>query len=307
MAKTLCVLLAALLLLTVSAGCTPKDDSFAIATPSPSDNHMSGPTPEEAPEPSLPPDSVFIPQSPYDADAVWRAVDWVREREYEVTYWSAIPHMSEFAYLFNEGNAAYREGHYGEAVEIYLDIIEQCPTHYGAINNAALSFIQMEEYESALRYCMLNRVLNPGFYAGWVNLLVAGHALGIRISELSDIIFDEFDSQSMWSYLSDMESDFPEQSWLENAVMMSYLYNSVYADMEYQPDIYGEEAERLDIDFVSGIITEEEYEQRRLELYIEEIESALTWIGGDHPYDEDIQLLLEYFAALRILRERQQK
>lgn len=308
--KNLCILLAAVLIFPAFAGCAAKRAAESPEPPSESQSASSA-LPESAaeePEPPPPPDSVFVSQSPANPYAVWEAADLVRGKLEEINNTGEpMPDASMFSSEFNEGNAAYRNGDYDLARIIYTNVLENCPAHSGAINNLALTLMQLGYYEDALYYCILNRVLNPGFYAGWINLQVAGHALGFRPSVLQELLGEEFtDFPSIFSYQYEMESDFPDQTVRDCAIMVAYLYNAVYADMEYEPELDDIAAMDLEMALEAGELTEEEYESQKLELYMDGLESSMNALAESNPEDKDIQLLLEYLTGLRTLRERQQ-
>lgn len=307
--KSICILLAAVLIFSVFAGCAAKpaeDVPESSSEAPPISSSLPELVIEEAPPP--PPDSVFVPGSPANPDAVREASEWVRGQLGQINdTGEPMPDASIFSAGFNEGNTAYRNGDYELAKTIYLDVITGCPAHSGAINNLALTLIQLEYYEDALRYCILNRVLNPGFYAGWVNLQVAGHALGFRPSALQELLEQEFtDFPSILSYQDAIASDFPDQSVWDSAIMVACLYNNIYADMEYEPELNDVTTMDIETALAAGELTEEEYESRKLELYMDGLEESMKSLAESNPDDKDIQLLLDYLSALRTLRERQE-
>lgn len=311
--KSVCALLAAALLLSVFVGCAKEAEKerseasrAASVSASSAPPEVSEPEPESEP---APPDTVFVPARQSDPEVITAAAEWVKEQVVIVNA-LAPPLASPEAYFtrFEEGNAAYKSGDYGAAIELYADLIDDCPTHNGAINNLALAYLQTEEYELALRYCLLNRVLNPGFYAGWINLQVAGHALGFRPSSLQDLLNEEFEEfPSIFDYREIIETDFPDQDLWNSAMMVAYLYNNIYADMEYDPLLDDETMNEMRSALASGVLTEKQYAQRMLVTYMDNLEESMKTLAESHPEDEDIVLLREYLAALQVLRERQQQ
>ena len=288
-----------------AATTTTTRRSAATASPSPRKTPSRTATATPRPTPT-PPDSVFAPTEPKKADAVIEAAAWVRKRVDAINDTGVpVPDAGDFSTMFYAANAEYREGNYAEAKTIYLDLLDSIPGHSGGMNNLALTFIQLEDYESALQYCILNRVLNPGFYAGWINLVVAGHALGFRPAELQTVLSEELDEfPSIFAHSEQMESDFPDQDAMNNVIMLAYLYNVLYADMEHEPVMSGAKMENLDRERASGKITEAEYTKTLLDMYLSEIESALNNMVDKHPEDEDAILLMEYYKALSVLRNR---
>lgn len=305
--KRLSILLAAAMLFTALVGCTTQneDDTDAMRSPSQIPAATSTPLPDQPL--TLPPDSVFTPQPAGAPDIVHAAAKWAQDRQDDLNDIGVFPDIGDFSFMFSEANAAYRSEEFTLAKGLYEDILAMCPAHHGAINNLALTLMQLGEYESALQYCVLNRSANPSFYAGWVNLLIAGHALGFRPSELFSILEEEYDNDfpGIFEYAEAMERDFPEQNLMSNVVMMAYLYNLLYADMEYVPELTTEESERLAMQYVTGEMTELEYNQKMLEMYMDMLGKSLDSLTEDNPEDSDAQLLLEYFNALYMLRERQ--
>jgi hypothetical protein len=283
--KEICFILTAVLLLTALIGCQTQAEGLPPpieATPDLPNQNNEANTSEPIHTPEILPDSVFSPKTPGDPYIIREAALWVREQQdwLNTRFGNEVPDPDAYAVLFSEANSAYKRGDNGEAISLYLDIIYECPTHRGAINNVALAYMHWGWDEEALKYCILNRVLNPSFYIGWVNLLVAGHSLGFRPSELQVLLEEEFyPFHSILHYIDEMESDMMSQDSILNSVTLAYYYNLHYANMEYDFDLYG-----IDLDGIWD---------------------ALLWIAQDQPDDKDVQLLMEYFLALRTLRERQ--
>ena len=223
-----------------------------------------------------PRDTVFSTRKPPNPEAVSEAAAWVRNQLEFINDNEAMSQdPGQFSKRFNEGNAAYRRGDYKQAEVIYQEIAEKCPWHFGALNNLALTLLQLEKNEPALRYCILNRMVNPGFYAGWINLDVAGHAMGFSPSELESMLDKEFDGfPKLEDYISKMSDDMTAADYNDNALMFAHLYNLLYADMEFDGDIG-------------------------------EMDSRMKSLLEKNPVDEDAQHLQKYWSILRILRQRQ--
>ena len=223
-----------------------------------------------------PEDTVFSARKPPYPEAVSEAAAWVRDQlEFYNDNEALSQDPGQFSRRFNEGNAAYRRGDYKQAEAIYQEIADKCPWHFGAVNNLALTLLQLEKNDWALRYCILNRMVNPGFYAGWINLDVAGYAMGFSPSGLENMLAKEFDKfPKLEDYIDRMSGDMTAADYNDNALMFAHLYNLLYADMEFDGEI-------------------------------NEMDKRMKSLLEENPADEDAQHLQKYWSILRILRQRQ--
>ena len=307
---------AVLLLTVILFGCGSDD----ITATTPSVETTPSPVPPVAatpsPEPVLPPDTIFEPQTPRNPAFFESMIQQIMEhKETHTDVGDLTETRDSQTSLFNLANEAYRNGDYNDAIGIYGEVLALNPAHSGARNNTALALLQIGDNESALYNCVLNLVYNPGFYVGWVNLLIAGHALGYRPSELQDLLYEAFpDFPVMVNYQDKMADDMDNQDSSTNVVMFAFFYNKIYAEMEYAPEaglglglVNPGTADELRRDLEEGSITQEEYDEQLHQLYMESLMDHLNNIEHYWPGDKDFQLLKEYLSALITLRERQQK
>ena len=160
-------------------------------------------------------------------------------------------------------------------------------------------------HEEALRYSLLSGVLHPGFLGGRVNLTVALHALGYEQQKAYDAIAEaEIGYPDFASFMEGIVESGEEEP--ENhPLFRSYIYNSIYSNMEQEvrENADPEQREQDDLALAAGEVTEEELAAEHLAGWMDAWEESLEELMADSPEDTDYPALLEYLQGLRKLRE----
>jgi len=118
---------------------------------------------------------------------------------------------------YKAGNKLFRQGKYSEALGRYKQVLKEEPYHADALNNAALTCLELKDNQQALQYSLTAVVLYPKYSELNLNLEAACVATGYDFSNLVYSI-DGYTAISV----SDLQStDF----------MDADIYNSVYADI----------------------------------------------------------------------------
>ena len=188
--------------------------------------------------------------------------------------------------LLNAFNELYRAGDEQGAYVYYLTHQESFLSSCWMLNNVGLALLQLGKNKEALTLFMAIQFRNPhGQPESLINLLIAGHALGIdpldlltEVGMTPDAIRESFASK--------------EYSASEiNSLIDALCYNVIYMKLEH-PRLTATPSQAMQKQDLTTLL---QYETQGT--------TVLSMLRYMSQQDEDAKALLEYAEALMILRE----
>jgi len=120
---------------------------------------------------------------------------------------------------FIAGNSHFKQGQYQAALDKYKSVLTKIPYHYGALNNAALACLELNQSEKALQYALTAIELYPTDQELYLNAQAACVAAGYSLDELS-------------TAYANYPGHMVHVDEIDRSVENAFLYNEQYAGIE---------------------------------------------------------------------------
>jgi len=118
---------------------------------------------------------------------------------------------------YKAGNKLFRQGKYREALDKYQQVLKEEPYHADALNNAALTCLELNDNQRALEYSLTAVVLYPKYSELNLNLEAACVATGYSLDDIA---------YNIDGYTAIAASDLKTTDFMD-----ADIYNSIYADI----------------------------------------------------------------------------
>ncbi|MDL2319336.1 hypothetical protein LJC74_09775 [Eubacteriales bacterium OttesenSCG-928-A19] len=183
---------------------------------------------------------------------------------------------------FAEGNDAYNEARYEDAIDAYTRYLTMYPRDWQAYNNRALCAMQLGYFRDALSDTMvaywIGDVVRP---EALLNLLVAGHGLGFDAAVLLHAMRVDT-AVDVATPLTEIYTDAEAR----NAIVEALAFNIAYAQMESPGLSDGGTGSSSPFDLLTGAPM------------ADDIQAVLETLDRD----EDVAQLMDYLEALLAAR-----
>lgn len=259
------------------------------------------PQPSRAPVPTADPSfKGLVP----DTEVARQAAAWAQDEMNRIFSGDRDDPMSRSG-QFAEANALYHEEDYENARMVYQNLLIYSPTHPGGRNNYALTLMQLDEYEEALRQLVLLGCLAPDYQGLWVNLAVAGYPFGLHPQEIYDAVSPlDIGFPDIADFYASLETG-EGQDW-DDAILAAARYNELYLGMERGEPVALDDDREFDALLVQmqqgNVVTNEDKDRASVKAWFAVAGEDLSAIAEAHPEDPDVAALQRYLEALANLR-----